>query len=218
VSFAQRQMQRYFYSYELYKRVYLTLRWRLRADFGDLRRLEHQTSEAALLVQGVGSAELPEQRLTDVETFTDDEVLAFDCGGIVPDPAGADGFRALVADPGSDRAAWLGAVRGFQRLHRDNVHSVAFFVNMAPEPCLSEDRFFDAGSLAFNDAVVEVLSGDGVPVASSVRAFLRHRPSEMPLAGGHSAGNANRVKADVLFDLLESRVLDELLPPASREP
>ncbi len=46
--------------------------------------------------------------------------------------------------------------------------------------------------------------GDGSPAVSSTRAFLHRRPSQMPGADGHSIGNANRVKADVLFEYLRA--------------
>ena len=59
--------------------------------------------------------------------------------------------------------------------------------------------------------LLEVL-GDGTPAVSSLRRYLHHRPSQMPGAGGHSVGNANRVKADVLFEFLrrDPRVLVSL--------
>lgn len=44
----------------------------------------------------------------------------------------------------------------------------------------------------------------GTPVASTTRAFLHYRPSQMPGASGHSWGNANRVKADALFAYLKA--------------
>ena len=44
-----RTLQRHVYSTELYKRVYLTARWRLVASAGDRQRLEHLESEDALL-------------------------------------------------------------------------------------------------------------------------------------------------------------------------
>jgi hypothetical protein len=34
----------------------------------------------------------------------------------------------------------------------------------------------------------------------------------MPLASGHAIGNANRVKADALFEYLSTTVLPPLLP------
>ena len=77
---------------------------------------------------------------------------------------------------------------------------------MAPNVCPGEDRFVDAG--AFEDeAAVRAILGQGTPVGSSVRAFLPYRPSQMPGASGHSTGNANRVKADSLFEMLTAGIL-----------
>jgi hypothetical protein len=53
--------------------------------------------------------------------------------------------------------------------------------------------------------------GNGTPVGSSVRAYLPYRPSQMPGAAGHSSGNANRVKADALFDFLSAEILPQAL-------
>ena len=84
---------------------------------------------------------------------------------------------------------------------------------MAPTKCLTEDRFHDAGSLADDAAVLDVL-GQGTPAVSTTRAFLHYRPSQMPAASGHSLGNANRVKADVLFEFLRDHTLPALVPSA----
>jgi hypothetical protein len=46
---------------------------------------------------------------------------------------------------------------------------------------------------------------DDVPAVSSHDAFLR-RPSQMSLAGAHSIGNSNAVKATVLFEFLLDHV------------
>ena len=73
-----------------------------------------------------------------------------------------------------------------------------------------DDRFYDEGALDDDAALREVL-GAGTPVTSSTPAFLHHRPSQMPEANGHSRGNANRVKADVLFEFLRADVLPALL-------
>jgi hypothetical protein len=77
--------------------------------------------------------------------------------------------------------------------------------------CQADDRFYDGGSLEFDEVLRGVL-GQGVPVVSTVRAFLNHRPSQMPGASAHAVGNANRVKADVLFEFLQQRILPGLLP------
>ena len=70
----QRLMQRHLYSYEFYKRVFLTLRWKLLTSEDDRRRLEHLATEGALLASETGQADRPEQRLTDVEYIDDESV------------------------------------------------------------------------------------------------------------------------------------------------
>ena len=106
---------------------------------------------------------------------------------------------------------WLNAVREIQKLHRDGRYRMMFFINMAPKICGGQDRFFDSGALADDDLLIEIL-GAGTPVASSTREFMHRRPSQMPGAGGHAIGNANKVKADVLFAFLRANVLPALLP------
>ncbi len=54
--------------------------------------------------------------------------------------------------------------------------------------------------------------GDGTPAVSVYEAFRRLRPSQMPFAEGHALGNANLVKADVLFHYLRDAVLPPILP------
>ena len=98
-----------------------------------------------------------------------------------------------------------------QRLNRAGTYRIGFFINMAPNICPDADRFFDGGALE-DDAALRAFLGNGTPVASSVRAFLPYRPSQMPGASGHSYGNSNRVKADALFEF----VTRELLPDALR--
>lgn len=211
-SSAQRAMQRHLYSYEFYKRVALTLRYRWFTSASDRQRLDALAAEDALLARAERAADDPAQELTDADYFTDDEVNGYTCPGEPPpDPRGAADFRASLTHADREMAAWLEAVRGLQAIGRRGRPPVMFFINMAPKACVSQDRFYDAGELAMDDVLQEVL-GDGVPVASSTRAFLHYRPSQMPLAGGHAIGNANRVKADALFDALSTRVLPDLLP------
>jgi hypothetical protein len=207
-SFAARQLQGRLYSYEWYKRVYLTARWRLGGGESDLRRLGHLADDAALFAQHDEMMVRDDQQLTELDRFTIDEVEQFVCVGVPPpDPKGADEFAALLRTPSPEFSHWLEAVRGFHSLHATGTHHIVFFVNMAPDVCPGADRFYDAGVLAFDDVLVDALRGPGVPVVSSTRAFLHHRPSQMPSAGGHSLGNANAVKADVLFEFLAGNVL-----------
>jgi hypothetical protein len=83
---------------------------------------------------------------------------------------------------------------------------------MAPDMCRIADRYFDGGAIEDEDALRQVL-GNGTPVGGSTRAFLPYRPSQMPGANGHSIGNANRVKADALFEFLAADVLPGALKP-----
>ena len=206
-------MQRYLYSYEFYKRALLTLRWRLLTDAADRARLEALSGDEQLLArQDLATA--VEQQLTDVEYFDDDAVKNFICdpAAAAPDPK-RDRLRDRVMADTPELAAWRESVAALQRLHREGRYRIVFFINMAPTPCTDKDRFHDYGALEDDDALRAVL-GAGVPVASSTRAFLHYRPSQMPGAGGHAIGNANRVKADVLFNALRAEVLPPLLPAA----
>lgn len=209
-SAVQRAMQRRMYSFEFYKKVILTARWRLFTEEGDRQRIEHLAGAEALLATAAGAAASPEQKIGEVDYFGDEAVRDFVCPKFKPiDSSG--GLRMQIRGGGPAIDAWVRAVREFQRLNRDRVHRIMFFINMAPVACPAADRFFDAGSLE-DDAVVQEVLSAGTPVASSTRAFLHYRPSQMPGAGLHSIGNANRVKADALFHSLRSGVLPPLLP------
>ena len=209
-SAVQRDMQRHLYSYEFYKKVILTARWRLFTNEDDRKRIEHLAGADALLAAAEGREALPEQQIGEVDYFGDEAVRDFVCPKFkIIDSSG--GLRTQIRSGGPQVQAWVGAVRELQRLHRDGKYRIMFFINMAPVACTLGDRFFDAGSLE-DDAVLQEVLSDGTPVASSTRAFLHYRPSQMPLAGDHSLGNSNRVKADVLFDTLRTSVLPPLLP------
>jgi hypothetical protein len=113
--------------------------------------------------------------------------------------------------------AWVDAVRGFQRLDRTGRFHIMFFANDVPPPCLDDhttDFFYDGGSSAV-DALYKRILGDGTPVVSPYEAFLHTRPSQMPGAAGHSLGNANTVKAGVLFAFLRDVVLPPLMPSSA---
>jgi len=203
-----RTLQRYVYSTELYKRVYLTARWRLLASAGDRQRLEHLESEDALLGRpNPGTAN--EQTLGDPERVDDEAVRAFACVGV--GPVGGAALANDLRNRASELASWFRAVEQFQVLHRTGKYRVVFFANMAPFVCGGADRFIDHGTVADSDAVIEVL-GNGTPAVSALPEFLHYRPSQMPAAAGHSLGNANLVKAKVLFEYLRDRVLPPLIP------
>jgi hypothetical protein len=109
----------------------------------------------------------------------------------------------------------MNAVRRFQQLNREKKYAVAFFANVAPRTCDQEDVFIDGGSAALNRFYLNILSA-GTPAISAYDAFRPLRPSQMPDASGHSLGNANLVKADVLFAFLRETVFpSHLLDRAS---
>ena len=210
VSAVQASMQRWLYSYELYKRIALTIRWHWLASVPNRRRIEALAVDNDLAPAGTTAADA-DQQISNVDYFDNQAVLAFTCPKWKT-VDGSGGLRSRLAD-GPDAEAWLSAVRELQQLHRDGHHRIVFFANMAPTKCLTEDRFHDAGSLADDAAVLDVL-GQGTPAVSTTRAFLHYRPSQMPAASGHSLGNANRVKADVLFEFLRDHTLPALVPSA----
>src|SRR5262249_8195102 len=149
--------RRHIYSLELYKKMYLSLAWRLSASDEYRRRLQHLGTEESLLKVEDKSA-LREQTLTPFERMRDDEVRAVDCVyGMKPNPAL---IPAMQHEPGYP--SWLAAVRGFQRLNRDGRFAVMFFVNDVPPVCPDGDVFYDGGSKAIDDFYLQIL-GDGTP-------------------------------------------------------
>lgn len=202
----QRGMQRWLYSYELYKRILLTVRWQWLASTPDRGRIEGLAADEALLSPPADRSGEAAQRLSDAERF--DDAAAFVCPEVDRNP-NRDRLTNHLNDGNASIAAWKRSVAELQRLHRERVYNIAFFVNMAPNVCPGADRFFDGGAIEDESAVKAIL-GNATPVTGSVAAYLPYRPSQMPGASGHSYGNANRVKADALFDFLST----EVLPPA----
>jgi hypothetical protein len=201
--------RRHFYSFEFYKRAYLTARWRLSGARQDRLRAEHAEGDQALLAVS-DNGTLTTQKLTPFDRLTADELRQVDCAsGMKPNPATVS---AIERDPGF--SGWVAAVRGFQRLNRDGRYSIAFFVNGVPPACPDGDVFYDGGTKAIDDLYLRVLS-DGTPAFSSYDAFLRVRPSQMPNATGHPSGNSNVVKTQALFDFLRQRVLPPLIQTAA---
>jgi lysophospholipase L1-like esterase len=207
----QRMMQRDLYSYELYRRVALTVRYRLMTSAGDRQRLEQIDGEGALLTRLDAVADAAEQQLTHVDYFDDQQLQNFVCEKH-PKPATVDldSLIQRLRTSSAEVTAWRRAVEELQRINRDGTHRVMFFINMAPSICPDDDRYHDGGALRDDEVLTEIL-GAGTPVASSTRAFLHYRPSQMPAASGHSLGNSNRVKAEALFDALKTHVLPPLL-------
>jgi hypothetical protein len=196
----QAAMQRWLYSYELYKRIALTARWQWFTSVPDRARIEALAGEEALMVRaGVEAG----ARLSDVDKFSD--AATFRCPEL-EQQGRRDRLEDHLQGDAPSLVAWRRSVAELQRLNRDGAYRIVFFINMAPNQCPSEDRFVDAG--AFEDeAALRAIMEQGTPVFSSARAFLPYRPSQMPGASGHSTGNANRVKADALFDALTNGIL-----------
>jgi hypothetical protein len=210
-STVQRTMQRHLYSYELYRRVALTVRYRLMTSAADRQRLEQIDGEGVLLNRLDNVVDAAEQRLTDVDYFDGAELHDFLCEKRPrrEAPPDTDSLVQRLRTPSEEISSWRHAVEELQRMNRVGPHRIMFFINMAPRVCPDSDRYQDGGSLSDDAALTEIL-GLSTPVASSTRAFLHYRPSQMPAASGHSLGNANRVKADALFETLSTQVLPQL--------
>lgn len=192
--------RRHVYSLELYKRLTLTAAWKLSTTNNYKLRVEHLATEEALLARAGDATQAPQQQLTAFERFSDDQVRQHECaGGMKPDP---ETIPAMERDPGFGR--WVDAVRAFQALARQGRFRVVFFLNDAPPACGPDpesDYFYDAGTRAIDRFYARIMS-DGTPVVSTYEAFMHLRPSQMPGASAHSLGNANAVKAEVLFAYL----------------
>ena len=197
VSAAQGTMQRWLYSYELYKRVALTMRWQWFASTPDRGRIEALAAEESLMARRSDAAMDAMRQLTEVERFD----TPYACKDIDRNPH-RDRLAAHLSSDSASIRMWKQSVAELQRLHREGAYRIAFFINMAPNEC--DDRYVDGG--AFEDeAALTAILGQGTPVASSMRAYLPYRPSQMPGASGHSFGNANVVKADALFAFLTTQ-------------
>ena len=194
-------LRRHVYSLELYKRVYLQLAWMLSKSDEYHRRVEHLGTEESLLAGVEDASALKQQTITPFERFTDEQVRGIRCVyGMKPNAAL---IPAIEHDSGFP--AWVAAVRGFQRLHAAGTYRVLFFLNDVPPVCPDGDVFYDGGSRTIDQFYLQVMSA-GTPARSTYDAFLHVRPSQMPNASGHSIGNSNVVKADVLFDFVRDQV------------
>ena len=206
LSFARRRV----YSLELYKQMYLTARWRLSGSDEYRRRVMHLETEEGLLASASDVSGLAEQRLTPFERLTDEQVSRNRC--VDGMRVNENSVRSLEQD--ARFPPWVDAVRGFQRLNHEGRFRIVFFANDAPPSCIpvdpSSDFFYDGGSRLFDRFYLRIL-GEGTPAVSSYDAFLHTRPSQMPIAGGHSLGNSNVIKADVLFGFLSDGVLPKLI-------
>jgi hypothetical protein len=198
-------LRRHVYSLELYKRAYLTVLWRLSRSDEYRRRVDHLGTEEALIANVEDASALPQQALTPFERLTDAQVRDVNCVyGMKPNPA-----LIPALEHASGFSAWVAAVRGFQELNAAGTYRVVFFLNDTPPVCPDGDVFYDGGSKSIDRLYLRVLS-DGTPAVSTYDAFLHVRPSQMPNASGHSIGNANVVKAEVLADFLRAQVVTRL--------
>jgi len=194
-------LYRHVYSTELYKRLYLQLAWKMSGETSYRQRLVHVAAEEQMTAKRAQIDDLEEQQLTEYATLPDEALASIRCPQTPP--LDANILQAIQGEAGwSD---WVNAVRRFQRLHRDGVYSVVFFASVVPLECRDPDVFFDGGSAALNAFYMKYL-GDGTPAVSIYDAFRRLRPSQMPFASGHALGNANAVKAEVLFRYLRDGV------------
>jgi len=191
--------KRHLYSFEWYKRTALTLRYRLRTSEAERALLENLAAQDRLLVKPSQVAALAEQQLTAPKPTSSAQLAAERCGA-EPVPL----LPKILQTPGLD--GWNDAVRRLQQLNRDGAYRIVFFINGSPMPCDVEDVFDTRASKPVDDYFQKVLS-DGTPAVSSHDAFAKYRPSQMPESSGHSIGNSNALKADVLFEFLRDRVL-----------
>ena len=209
-----RLAQRHMYSFEFYKRVFLTARFKLFTSQEDQLRLQHLASEEQLLQRAGGEGE-DVQRLTPLERIDEPNAESFVCPGLGPSAVDTSSLARRLRDRDPEYASWFQAVERLQAMHQRGDYKIVFFINMAPAVCESADRFIDGGRLADDDALLQVL-GRGTPVVSSTRAFFHYRPSQMPAAGGHAIGNSNLVKAQTLAAFLKQQILPPLLLVAAQ--
>ncbi len=201
--------QRYVYSIELYKKVYLQLAWKFSASDQYRQRLENINSEEQVLRKLVDVSSVKQQELTKFDYVTDEELNRSCPHRPKPSTALAD-----AAQRQDGYQWWVNAVRGFQQFNRAGTYHVVFFLNVTPPQCPdSDETFYDDDGYGLNAFFMRVID-DGMPVVSAHDAFLHTRPSQMPGWSGHSFGNTNVVKADVLFAYLRDRMLPSLIPPA----
>ena len=204
LSFAQRHI----YSFDLYRKVVLRLAWRLSSSDAYRQRLEGIADDEKLLATVEDASLLKQQAITNFDRLSSEQLR-----GQCPHtpPATTALVDAAQRQPGY--ADWVDAVRGFQRLERDGQYHVVFFLNVPPPQCPDTDAvFYDEGANGLNALFMKVMS-EGTPAVSMHDALLQVRPSQMPGIKGHSIGNSNVVKSEVLFQYLRDRVLPTLAPP-----
>ena len=154
-----------------------------------------------------------EQLLTPFDRLTDDEVSRVKCVyGMKPNSRHGSGHRA---HPGLPRMARRGPRLSATGPRRPLSHRVLRQRRAADLPRLTGDRLLLRRRIEGGRRASTCASWAPAPrLSSSYDAFLHVRPSQMPNAAGHSLGNANVVKADVLFGFLRESILPTLMPPA----
>jgi len=200
-------VRRQFYSYDWYRRRYLTVRYRFFSSEAERSMLEGLADNESLLSRPDQLADVKEQELTNPAPLFEENVEPPPCQYL---PSGKVSRAAFESLPNLDK--WKAIVQQFQKLNREGTYRIIFFLNEAPYACLGEDRFVPGSVESFNDYFIEVLRDAGMPAVSSYSGFLRYRPSDMPMAAGHSIGNSNAVKAAALFSFLTNQTLPALLP------
>lgn len=202
-------LQKHWYSTEFYKRIALTAAWRWSGSESYRRRFESLESEERLSASLSEVEAAREQSITPFVRFSEAQAEAQRCPrGMSPS---AEGLAELQAQP--DWPAFIDAVNGFQSLNREGKYRLLFFLNLVPPTCPDGDFFYD-GKAIEHEYFVKLFSADGTPTVSAYPAFMRVRPSQMPRAEAHAIGNANQLKADVLFDDLRTRLAAEVRPAA----
>ncbi len=199
-------VRRHWYSTELYKRLYLTLAWHVTASKAYRLRFEHLATEENLTLRLDAVAEPDRQALTQFVRLSDADVASLKCR--VGQFSSEDHIRKISEDP--EWGAFVEAVRRLQQLHTSGAYSLMFFSNYAPPVCQDVDRFYDGGATIMNRFYMDLLS-QGTPAVSSLDAFFHTLPSQMPGSSAHSFGNANVVKAEVIFNYLKDSLLTSLL-------
>ncbi len=203
LSFAQRHI----YSAEFYRKAAILLAWKLSSSDAYRQRLEQINDDEKSLRKTGALADAKQQELTKFDYVSDEERVR-SCRKTPPSP------RPLVdaiqrQDGYTD---WINAVRGFQELNRSGRYHVVFFLNVPPMQCPDGDAvFWDEGADGLNAFFMKVFA-DGTPTVSTHDALLHTRPSQMPGWAGHSFGNTNVVKADVLFSFLRGNVFGTSVP------
>jgi lysophospholipase L1-like esterase len=194
--------KRHTYSFEWYKRTLLTVQYRLGTSATEREVLENLAAQDRLLVKPAQVAALAEQQLTSPTPLSASDIAAARCSD---QPIAM--LQKILQTPGLE--AWKDAVRRLQQLGRDGTYRIVFFINSAPTPCEAGDVFDARTSKPVDDYFLQMLQSDATPAMSSHDAFIRYRPSQMPEAWGHSIGNSNALKANVLFEFLRDGILKD---------